>query len=268
MSEVLLTNNFEYLNSDEYSKFDKFMYRKIASCSYRRIGRYLQMKYIKQNYNTEFEDIDCYKYDCNTMNLEHMCIADSKKNFVLGIILTDTNYLIDMAEYSKMNTNISECNTRYYPLCCVIKISSQKAGHAVMCIFDKYTTKAYMIDSNGDFIDYFADEFPEPELSRFHFHNAFSELFKTFGYTYVSSLESKMMKVINKNNFLENEKTFFRGYCMAWSIFFCELFLMEHNQSKEVNEILDIVFKQDSSELNELINRYQSYLYSNIKHNF
>lgn len=120
----------------------------------------------------------------------------------------------------------------------IIFHSDVKSAHAAILIFED--NKISLLDPNYN--DYYKDN----DLLRMH--NILTEYCENLGYQF------HMLKlfVFNENNNKYNLKPYFDGYCMAWSLFLCELI----QRNNDINWIKNL----NLFDKNELIQIYQDYI--------
>ena len=256
------TLSLNFLKNDDYNQFTESMYKKISSLSFKDYKKYATLVHNQQNYKFTCNKISCFKYDFLDSNLNLLCEEKYKNDYFSHIIFQDNSILIDFINFEDLFNNLLNIKTRYYPIINMIHLPCSNTGHCTIFILDKHTTKVYLLDSNDDVINYYAKYFEDNELTRFHFHNSIKNLFSLCGFDYVPNLELGISKSINYKNNEINQKNFFKGYCMAYSFLFVDLFLYEENQNLEYKDIVKKIYNLTNYERNEMINRYHSYFYN------
>lgn len=259
----VIPKDFSYLEHDEYSEFDEKIYKTIKCTQLHEFQKYLINIYSHYKLSYTCSLINNFQYKFNTDKLELLCTVKYEKDKLGTFIFQDNGFFIDFIEYSDLLDNLEKFTARYYPVLTIISIPGFNEHHCAVFIMDKIEKNVYLVDSNGDVINYYAKYFDEPEIINMHFHNCLTQLFAYVDYKYVSAFYNNITKIINRQNEEVNAKVFFSGYCVAWSIFFSELFLSEKNQCHDIKKIMNEVYQLTNLQRNEIINRYHSYLYLN-----
>lgn len=257
---------FSYLEHEKYCEFNENIYNIVKCTEMCKYQQYLINKYSEYELSYNCSTINNFQYKFNTDKLEFICTDtyEKNKNMFATFIFQDNGFFIDFVDFCDLADNLQKTISRYYPIITAISIPAFNEYHCAIFIIDKKDKKVYLIDSNGDVINYYGNYFDVPEIIGMHFNNCISELFSYINYKYVSAFHNDITKPINYINEELNEKPFFTGYCVAWSIFFCELFLAQNNQYQDITNIMNPVYKMTNYQRNEIINRYHSYLYLNF----
>lgn len=259
----IIPKEFSYLEHDEYSEFDEKIYKTIKCTQLHKFQKYLSNIYSHYKLNYVCSLINNFQFKFETNKLELICTVKYEKDKLGTFLFQDNGFFIDFIDYSDLLDNLEKFTARYYPILTILSIPGFNEHHCAVFIMDKTEKIVYLVDSNGDIINYYAKYFDEPEIINMYFHNCMSQLFGYINYKYIAAFFNNITKTINKQNDEINAKVFFSGYCVAWSIFFSELFLCEKNQYHDIKKIMNEIYKLTNLQRNEIINRYHSYLYLN-----
>ncbi len=251
--------SLNFLKDDDYNEFTESMYNKFIKLTFKDYKKYASLVHNQQNYKFNCKKILCFKYDFTNMELNSICEEKYTNDYFSHIIFQDNSILIDFINFEDLFDNLLNVKTRYYPIINMIHLPSTNIGHCTIFILDKETTKVYLLDSNDDVVNYYAKYFDDADITRYHFHNAIKNLFSIIGFDYVPNFELGISKSINYKNKEINQKNFFKGYCMAYSFLFVDLFLYEENQKLEYKDIINKIYSLSTYDRNEMINRYHAY---------
>lgn len=260
----IIPKDFSYLEHDEYSEFDEKIYTVIRRTNLDYFGKYLKSIYGNYNLNYECFLLNNFQYSFSIQKLELLCTTKYEKNSLATFIIQDNGFFIDFIDYTDLLNNLDKFTGRYYPLLCYISIPGFGEYHCAVFIIDKNKKNVYLVDSNGDVVNYYAKYFEDPEIINIHFNETIKKLFEPINYEYIPAFYNNITKSINKKNEEINCKNFFSGYCVAWSLFFSELFLSEKNKNDDIKKIINTIYSLTDLQQNEIINRYHCYLYLNF----
>lgn len=264
MENPILIPEFKYLESKDYEYFDEKVYEEFCKMSFAKYQFFSELVHSDINLKHKCNYINCFQYDWNTTNITKLCEEKYENDYFSKILFHDDKISFDFISFEDLFENLTECKSRYYPIINMIHIPGLESAHCTLFILDKKNNKAFLFDSNGDIMTYYANYFENVDITRFHFHMVIKKLFEQIGFDYIPSLELGISKSINKINYETNHKNFFKGFCMAYSFLVADLCVMSDNNNKEIKDILDKIYKLNDFNKNNLINRYHSYVHSII----
>ncbi len=239
---------FNFLACDEFVGFDEKIYDKICRTPYEVLEKYLNKKYKdKIKAINKYTDTLVYKLS-NNNELELIWNERYSDDYPCMITIYPEDMTIEIINLVTLIDEINKINHRYYPMVTIINNAiKNQSGHAVLLLFDKYTKTAHLIDSNNEYGE-------NTQITEI-----LTKILDLIDYMYIPSNITNFMKPINTYNNEINAQEFFKGYCMPYSIILTELFLITNNE--EPNEIIKKLIDLKEIDRNELMNRYQLYLY-------
>ncbi len=266
---------------DEFSYLDQYLDRPINTIANKNLSAmsegvfndYFTKKYAHLDYNVcNIDNPWMYIYNNNTMsisldtNFDNIHKLDDHKRYC--IIFNDNNVYIKLPQKDILLKNIDKIQSRYYPMefSVINKTKLGSAAHTISVIFDKKDKQVIIIDSNGDFKNYFAQMFDDPPIARLHFHLAIQLVFNEMDYSYIPLLEQNLDTIFNKQN---EEINYLNtgGYCSQWSLIMCEL-LMNSDNNISPNTIIQKIGNMSNFQRNQLINAYSHHLYGQFENSF
>ena len=172
--------------------------------------------------------------------------------------LFDDGIVCDFLDSDTFENKLSSSSTRYISFEGVFASDLEESGHSVLIIFDTKTRSCYFLDSNSDlcYLDY-------PELDIYNselIHKSMEFYSGLLLYNYVRFND---LDIEFKTNFSINsqfQKSFFKGYCRGWTLFFQYLLLV----SPETFEFIDFMktFQEtDILIMNQLVEIFQVWYY-------
>lgn len=255
-------HNFDFLNIDDFIGFNEDVYKYISIMNPRKYHKYMNIKY--NNISNDCHEITYYEYKFNNESqVIELCNDVYEGEFQSYIILHQDGINMNIINLNKLLNNILISKGRYYPLFNIIKyLSNLNTAHATLFIFDKYNKIVYLIDSNGRIT--YSNKYKDKELFKIHFYNFLQNIFSKIDYTVILPSECGINTKLNTNDKVYNFQYFGKGYCTAYSILYAELFLLSDDK-KNVDDIIKLLTDLNNVDKNELINRYQYYLYLQMK---
>ncbi len=244
----ILMEKFSFLGCDEFVRFDEKIYRKICRAKRSIVEKYLRKKYKKLKQKKIITDIEIFKYN-DKKELEVLDGHLYNGDYNCKIKLYSEHTILEIIDLDILFTNIEKIEHRYHPIITIITDiikHKETTCHAVLLLFDKYTKTVHLLDSNNTYSEHH------------QITDILQRVFDLYKYDYIPSNITNYMKVINTYNQAINQKKFFRGYCMAYSVLLAELFL---SSDEEIDVITNHLTELSDYDRNELINRYHCYLF-------
>lgn len=198
-----------------------------------------------------------YVYDLteDTYSRQTSYIYDVHNSEAFNITVYNSNIICDFISPVELSCKLKDYSNRYYPL--EVNLEYDIESHSVVFIFDTSKHKCYIIDTNCNlnFCDYSYDG----NSISYYLHKIFKHYARGIGYKYknVEHLDFN----INYKLESQHQKSFFDGYCRAWSFYFILLLTSEENINliKYIKELRDT----DIEQLNIFIEQFQAYYHSN-----
>ncbi len=259
---------------DEFSYLDKYIDKPINAVANTSVSamidvmfdEYFTKKYAHLDFNVcDITNSWMYIYNNNSMsislntNFDDLHRFDNNKKYC--ILFNSGHVYIKLPQKDILLENINKIKSRYYPMtfCVLDRTNLGSYSHAISVVFDKKDKQVIIIDSNGDYKNYFAKVFDDPSIARLHFHLAIQLVFNEIGYSYVPSLEQNIDTSFNK---LNGETNYLNtgGYCSQWSMIMCEL-LMNSDNNISPNTTIRKIKNLTNFQRNQLINAYSHNLY-------
>lgn len=264
--EVYKTDLYKIINDKE---FNEHKYKFIASGKYLFFNNYLKKVYPNYALNND-DNFMTLKYEFNTFSLEPIAETfgyreDENMPFCVNIL--DDSLVFDFIHFESLQEKIYKCPNRYLALEITLVSNLKKDAHSVLFVFDKNLMTSFVIDSNGNKLEYFDDfQFNSALKISEHLKNALSQYSNMLGFNYVS-LADDLNIDLSINNFILNEKQkdFFKGYCRGWSYYFQGLIIKsEKNNSYDIIEEIKKINQENVSDLNVIIQNYQNSFFKEI----
>ena len=273
---TIIMEKLPFLNDEKYDVVDDKAYKYVCDNIIPLVEKYLTKKYndfqeIYQFVENGVEEYTyCYPREFNPKTLEYEysnkqelespILRHSKYpriltcyNYQKGEEVTNKNFFMRLRFpiLQKLFQAFETTKLRYYPELMLLDIKGVSTKHMFILLFDIKEKKIYIIDSNNDM-----------NLNH-QYNNMFLEIFSKTPYTFVSSYENNIMKrAINYMNTEKNFPSYFKGYCVGYSILIAELFLLY--PELEPSSILEKLVSLSDYDRNEIVIRYTNWLYANV----
>jgi hypothetical protein len=138
-----------------------------------------------------------------------------------------------------------------------ILLQKKNSDHSVLLVFDKITKIIFIVDSNGT-LNYFESHNPDFQLT---FNSALSYYASFINFTYITMYDLDLSINFNKKIKSESQKSFFNGYCRAWTLLF-QIILSNAPDDFDFIMYLKEISTYNLNLLNELIEIFQVFIYN------
>jgi hypothetical protein len=223
-----------FLNISEYSniKFTLEMYNYILYLKFNSIN-----KWSKYNNLTTISNDDEFIIIFYDNKISYISSYYKKHNVFPLKIIINKNQII-----ARLINNIIK-DRRYISF---IILVSDKNYHVLNLIFDNYKLESYLIECQG--------------VIHEKIHKIMEYYVSSMGYKY------KKLEILNINNKIKSkkQKSFFKGYCMGWSLFFKYLAEKADINFEMTDYLLQLSLYKNKGPLFELIELFQVWFYTQL----
>jgi hypothetical protein len=172
--------------------------------------------------------------------------------------LFDDGIVCDFLDPDTFENKLSSSSTRYISFDAVFASDLKESAHSVLIIFDTKTRSCYFLDSNSDlcYLDY-------PELDIYNSELVHKSMEFYSGLLLYNYVRFNDLDIEFRTNFRINsqfQKSFFKGYCRGWTLFFQYLLLVS-SESFEFINFMKTFQETDILILNQLVEIFQVWYY-------
>lgn len=177
--------------------------------------------------------------------------------------LVDDGLLCDFIDATCLEDKLITSTKRYMSFDVDFVSLLSKAGHSVCVCFDKITRVCFLIDSNGS-LSYFDN----PAFGFSNYKNLIHATMEFYcgllGYSYIKLNDIGINFVFNYRINSNYQKSFFKGYCQGWTLFF-QMATTCAPDKFELTDWLKQFSKTNPSYANKIIEIFQVWFYWTFK---